>query len=129
MHLFDFRNSTIREITSTDMVREVFDPEMNDVVVDIQEYINNAMKVTMKEEFVEKALSFVDLSTLNDRLDGEKRINCELLSIEKGWVRATFIPVTRDLDNYLESFLFTTTVIDKEKNREEDLIKLSNTDE
>ena len=77
--------------------------------------------------YVDKALRFVDLDTLLQRMGTKSIITEELFSKNVGWVRVNFIAV-KDENNNLNKVLFVIRVIDEEKRREESLIQYSYTD-
>lgn len=75
------------------------------------------------EEHQDKFKNFVDLTTLKERMDGNRSIFMELLSVKSRWLRAEFILIDND------EVMFTIKIIDEEKRKEENLIMKSTTDE
>ena len=72
------------------------------------------------EHYSDTIQSFVDISTLDDRLDRES-ITCEFISRTRGWCRARFIAMDRDEDDSLKEVIFTIRVINDEKRDIEEL--------
>ena len=74
-------------------------------------------------------LEFTDLSTLPNRMKGKKILSQEFIGRLFGWSRASFIVVSEDSQGYADKVLYVTQVIEDDKKREEQLIKMSKTDE
>ncbi|MDD4689447.1 MAG: EAL domain-containing protein [Eubacteriales bacterium] len=58
---------------------------------------------------------FVNLETLNQRLEGKKRISAEFEGQLCGWIRADIVPITYSEDGKLKQFIFGVNMIGKEK--------------
>lgn len=123
MHIIDLEREIIVEYNEDEYISQ------NITVTEPQEYLLEAMKLICINEHLEMALSFVDLGTLAERLDGKKTVTGEFISAYKGWFRARFITVDTDENNIPTRVIFATEIIDEEKRKEEKLIKISLTDE
>ena len=127
IHLIDLEKQTFLEIIAMPMVKEYF--EKNRETKDLQALFKGAMQLTTRSEFLDKVLNFVDLDTLPIRLRNRKIITEEYMGVVHGWLQAGFIPVKVNEEGLPTVVLFTTLVIDEQKRREENLIRISKTDE
>ncbi len=122
MHLIDLNTDTISEIRGNQDIRDY---------INKNSYANLQLKIAMDNlivpSYIDKALNFVNLQTLKQRMGTKSIITEELFSNNVGWIRANFIAV-KDENNVLNKVLFVIRVIDEEKRREESLIQYSYTD-
>ncbi len=72
---------------------------------------------------------FTDLTTMPLRLTGRNSVPGEFVDNRTGWFRAQFIRVGGEPDRDPELVVFTIQNIDADKRREEQLIRISRTDE
>lgn len=63
-------------------------------------------------------LKFVDLNTLPQRMDSQRYLSKEYRGVFSGWVRGSFVEVSRDDRGSLTQVLYTYQVIDEEKKKE-----------
>ena len=91
--------------------------------------LNQELQQTVVPDQQEKFIEFTNLSTLRSRLANKKMITGEFIDIVNGWFRAQYIAVDRAPDGIPNIVIYTITSIDEEKRREEDLIRISMTDE
>lgn len=126
MHMFDLENGVCREIATNDVMRKVV---LDNQGKDIQTIIHNAMRVTTQSDDLQSMLEFTDFFTLPERMSGHKIISQEFFGGKIGWARASFIRVQEDENQRVSKVLFVTQVIDDDKKREEQLIRISRTDE
>lgn len=87
-------------------------------IVTAQQAINTAVKKTVFEDEVVNMLSFVNLTTLSERMSRGKILNTEYRGVISGWVRGSFIEAERGQNGDLEKVLYTYQVIDEEKRKE-----------
>ena len=99
-------------------------PVMND---DENEQISAETAVAsdvMRDDFAEAATdaykelveSFVDLSTIRDRIEGKSNIVCEYLGVNRGWCRMRFFSVNKNAEaSNIHKVLFALQVINEEK--------------
>lgn len=90
--------------------------------------MREVMYATMSDLHLERGLEFTDLTTLAERLKDKKIISMELLGKNVGWIRMSFITIDKDSEGRAKRVICTTQVIDKEKRKEEKLIRESTTD-
>lgn len=125
MHLIDLLDNSYTEYSSKDRVEEISAKNKSgDAVATIKEI----MYATMTEEYLERGLQFADLSTITERLRDKKIISMDLLGKNVGWIRMSFIAISRDRLGRVQTVICTTQVIDEEKRKEELLIRESITD-
>lgn len=123
MHLINLADETVVEY----MKSEELAPYVNTQIEAGKQLCDSMLSIVI-DEHVEAALEFVNLSTLQERLEGKKSISDEFIGKPIGWFNAEFIVVAKSDDGTVEKVLFTTRVIDDQKKREERLLKMSNTD-
>ena len=124
MHLIDLQENSIHEISN--------DPEFDLFTVNEQEkaseQIIDAVKEMTVAESLKKMLKFVNLDTISERLKERNVIHCEFLSKNYGWCKAYFIASEFDKNHTINQIIFAIELIDEEKNRENNLIYLAQTD-
>ena len=81
------------------------------------------------EEHREAFLAFADLSAAAAGLHDQKSMDREFRSTERGWFRAQYIVVERRPDGTPRCLIYTIQNIDRQKRKEERLIRISMTDE
>ena len=123
MHLLDLKKDN--------MIRFRIIPQFENYINtsgSLRDIMNDIISKTVTSVHRERALTFTDLSTLEQRLKNKKVISDEFIGVNYGWFRAQFIAVDYDNEGHLETVFFTTQRIDDEKKREEQLIIASTTD-
>ena len=93
------------------------------------EQMHNIVTNLVTKDDLDRVLKFTDLTTLSARMTNHRVISEEFISVDMGWCRCQFIENTRDDDGNLIKVICTVQVIEQEKRREENLIRISNTDE
>lgn len=124
VHLIDLKTDTSTEFNSFNYAR-VFTMQSKKASEQIKLGIFNN---TLPED-QERLKKFIDFSTLEKRLGNKKSISLDFCGIHMGWVRAQFIVSEFDEKNHLSKVVFTTQVINEEKQKELNLLRISNTDE
>lgn len=81
-----------------------------------------------EEGYRDVVASFLDLSTLEERMDALRSVSQEYLDRSKRWMRMRFVAVTRDPKGRLNEILWALESIDEDKRRQEHLMKLAETD-
>lgn len=123
LHIFDLENDTMERLLESDILKQIIGNETS-----AQKMGNIIIKATCKEEFLDSMLDFVDLSTVNERMEGKESLTCEFVEKFHGWTRMTFIPIERKNDR-IKKMVITTEIIDSEKNQLVNLLYKSSTDE
>ncbi|MCR4790218.1 MAG: diguanylate cyclase [Treponemataceae bacterium] len=123
-HLVNLKTNTVKEVRSTELVSSIL--KQRELATDKMQLI---MKTLITDQYLEKALEFTDLSTIADRMKGKKMLSAELLGKNQGWIFCNFITIETDSEDRPVKVVFTVTVIDQEKKREEKLVEMSITDE
>ena len=91
--------------------------------------VNQDLMQSVSEEQREAFQACTDLTGAAAELHDQKSIDREFRSTELGWFRAQYIVVERRADSTPKSVIYTIQSIDKQKQREEHLIRISMTDE
>lgn len=105
-------------------INEYKDNYIGRASVDLKKFINDFVE----PEFISNALDFVSLDLLPEKIKNKKTLSTEVISKKYGWVRMSFFPISYDYNGNLVNVVFATSVIDEQKRREEELIKLSRYD-
>lgn len=105
-------------------INEYKDNYIGRASVDLKKFINDFVE----PEFISNALDFVSLDLLPEKIKNKKTLSTEVISKKYGWVRMSFFPISYDYNGNLINVVFATSVIDEQKRREEELIKLSRYD-
>lgn len=105
-------------------ISEYKDNYIGKASVDLKKFINDFIE----PEFISNALDFVSLDLLPEKIKNKKTLSTEVISKKYGWVRMSFFPISYDYNGNLVNVVFATSVIDEQKRREEELIKLSRYD-
>lgn len=124
MHLINLKENTVQVYSARNQVKDVVTHADG-----ADKMMAQVMAVTIREEQLDEALSFTDLTTLADRMQGKKIISKELHGNNIGWIVASFIVVDADEDGKPVHVICTTRSIEEEKQKEEKLLSESNTDE
>ena len=120
---FDLVNNKLQAYKSNKYIDALSDPFEG-----AQEKLNNVMSNISVSEHVSAIMEFVDLSTLPHRLNGKKDISIVFMGKVNGWCRARFIVLDNDETGKLSHVLYTVEGINEEKNRENHLLYLAQTD-
>ncbi len=124
MHVIDLKNDTVEEFNAVHEVKQIVNHKHGAV-----EMMKQIMTVVSKEEYLEEALKFSDLTTVADRMKNKKIISGEFIGIRTGWYLASFITLEADNEGKPTKVIFTTRIIDEEKRQKEKLIRTTKTDE
>ena len=90
--------------------------------------INGFIKKRATERYVQHVEEFLDMSTLDSRLEHTNTIGFEFLDYNEKWVRAKFFVLKRDGNNHITEVLLAFESVDEERRRQEQLKKLSEID-
>ncbi|MDY5576606.1 MAG: sensor domain-containing diguanylate cyclase [Lachnospiraceae bacterium] len=124
MHILDIKNNTLEPLSSEAHINKL----INGRTKNIQMLLNNVMSNLTDEQFLDEMLKFIDMSTLDERMQDANTITMEFLGNISGWCRARFIAVDYDENNRLSKVLWVVENIDKEKKKSNQLLYLSETD-
>ena len=124
LHIIDLNKNTSVEYNASSDIRETANKN-----TDADEVMVATMKNVVIAEHQEAALRFSDLHTVAYRLKGKRTITAEFIGTHTGWFRARFITIDTDENGLPTRVIFATEIIDEEKRREENLIRISLTDE
>ena len=91
--------------------------------------MNQRIKNQVMPDQMDNFLKFTNIKTVRARLSHKKVISSDFIDIVSGWFRAQYITVDSTLDGIPNVVIFTTRNVDEEKRREENLIRISMTDE
>ena len=96
----------------------------------LQDKMNNVMGTIAVPEHKDMILEFVDLSTLPERIAGEKLITTVFEGRMNGWCKARFIRMAADQDENapVHHLLYVVECIDSEKRKQDRLAYMAQTD-
>ena len=118
--------------------REMFEVPLHDVHhvkrpldlnVQSQTFMNTRLNDDIEERQLEDFKVFTDITTVQERLAGKKVIAEEFLNKTKGWFRAQYINIEDKGGMLPDKILYTVQNIDRDKRKEEHLIRIAITDE
>lgn len=124
MHLINMHDYSIEKIESNDLMDRVVEGGEN-----ASDMLNQIVHLTIEDEYMDAAESFVDLTTLCDRLKNRNFISMDAVDKRVGWLRISFITVEADENKVPTKVIIATQVIDEDKKREEELAIKANRDE
>ena len=124
VNLIDFVNNTEMSLRDTTQTKHDID-------------LKNQTQTLMNQKIDEKILSgqlddfkeFTNIRTVRSRLTNKKLISADFIDVDSGWFRAQYITVDSGIDGIPNLVIYTIHNVDEEKRREENLIKISMTDE
>ena len=123
LHIVNLENSTVERLIESDIIKKTIGTEE-----DAQNMLTKTIMATCKDEYLDRMLQFVDLSTVDQRIDGRTLLTREFVGKYHGWTRMTLIPMEFK-DNQIKKLVITSEIIDSEKNELMNLIYKSTTDE
>ena len=124
VNLIDFVNNT--EVSLRGENQEIHGIDMG---AQTQTIMNQRIKNQVMPDQMDNFLKFTNIKTVRARLSHKKVISSDFIDIVSGWFRAQYITVDSTLDGIPNVVIFTTRNVDEEKRREENLIRISMTDE
>ena len=127
IHLFDLEKDAVQEIYAIEAVHNFLKEYGNKK--SIQELLHHVANKVSTDEYLSSILEFTNLSTLEQRIKGKKIISFDYVEKYAGWTRCSFIPVEYSPDKKLRYVLYTSRVIQDDKNHEENLLAQMDYDE
>ncbi|MBR1599155.1 MAG: GGDEF domain-containing protein [Lachnospiraceae bacterium] len=123
-YLLDLNTDTFEEIISNDRIRAL--------LINGQTHAMDTLKLVMDMNIAEiskrNIASFLDFSTLDERLSTSVTVAQEFLNSDNRWCRGRFIVVDKNSDDTLRRVMWMVEVIDEEKRQRDNLQMLSETD-
>ncbi|MCR4705117.1 MAG: sensor histidine kinase, partial [Lachnospiraceae bacterium] len=104
-------NTFVEVYNNRETIRELVGEERADAAGCLRRIYSECTDPSSREQM----LAFVDLSTLNERLQDTQTVTNEFLSFENKWRRARFIVSARDASGTIERVLYLVEDIDEEK--------------
>lgn len=123
MHLLDLEEDSVVKYIEPEFLTNILGN-----LTGAKMMVDVAFRKIVADEYRETVMEFVNLNTLDERMQGSKHISCEFIGKDYGWSRVTYVAVERH-DGHLKKVMMITEVIDEEKRNEIDLIYQSNNDE
>jgi diguanylate cyclase (GGDEF)-like protein len=124
VNLIDFR-----EMTETSLSDKTTESRSLNFREHAHSIMNHQIKRKVDPSQLDDFLDFTNLRTLKQRLTGKRFIYREFINVETGWFRAQYINVEADEKGTPFLVVYTVQNINMDKRREEDLIRISLTDE
>lgn len=115
LHAIDMEYDTFKTLKPAAFLEPLLNSEENASTL-----IKRAARKLISEEFILGVLKYLDLETLNDRMEGTKILRYEVHAKDGHWVRINFIEAERAEDGSLKTVLLGITRIDAEKEKEVD---------
>ena len=124
VNLIDFVNNTEMSLRDTTQTRHEIDLNNQS-----QTLMNQKIDKKILPEQLESFMEFTNIKTVRSRLTNKKLISADFIDVDSGWFRAQYITVDSSMDGIPNLVIYTIHNVDEEKRREENLIKISMTDE
>ena len=124
VNLIDFVNNTEMSLRDTTQTKHEIDLENQ-----TQTLMNQKIDANILPEQLESFMEFTNIKTVRSRLTNKKLISADFIDVDSGWFRAQYITVDSSMDGIPNLVIYTIHNVDEEKRREENLIKISMTDE
>ncbi|MBQ3921111.1 MAG: GGDEF domain-containing protein, partial [Firmicutes bacterium] len=109
------------------------DPAQKKHGIDMSAQTHTLMAQQLKHQVmpdqVDAFMTFTNIKTIRSRLSHKKLISADFIDVVSGWFRAQYITVDSTLDGIPNVVIYTKRNVDEEKRREENLIRISMTDE
>ena len=124
VNLIDFVNNTEMSLRDAEQKKHGIDMSAQTHTI-----MNQRLKNQVMPDQIDEFLTFTNIKTVRSRLSHKKLISADFIDVISGWFRAQYITVDSSLDGIPNVVIYTTRNIDEEKRREENLIRISLTDE
>jgi diguanylate cyclase (GGDEF)-like protein len=124
VNLIDFVNNTEMSLRDSEQKKHGIDMN-NQTHTLMNQKIKNQVMPNQLDDF----LTFTNIKTIRSRLSLKKLISADFIDVVSGWFRAQYITVDSTVDGIPNVVIYTTRNVDEEKRREENLIRISMTDE
>lgn len=123
VNLIDFVESTEMSLREETLHKLAIAPEQDHT------HMTQGLRGQIAPDMLDEFWQFTNIKTVPTRLVNRKSISGEFVSNEMGWFRAQYIRVSHRLDGKPDAVIFTVQNIDADKRREEQLIRVTLTDE
>jgi diguanylate cyclase (GGDEF)-like protein len=124
VNLIDFVNNTEMSLRDAEQKKHGIDMTAQTHTLMAQQIRNQVMP-----DQVDAFMTFTNIKTIRSRLSHKKLISADFIDVVSGWFRAQYITVDSTLDGIPNVVIYTKRNVDEEKRREENLIRISMTDE
>ncbi len=124
VNLIDFINNTEMSLRDATQTKHEIDLENQ-----TQTLMNQKIDKKILPEQLDDFKEFTNIQTVRSRLTNKKLIGADFIDVDAGWFRAQYITVDSDENGIPKLVIYTIHNVDEEKRREENLIKISMTDD
>lgn len=124
VNLIDFVNNTEMSLRDASQTKHGIDMKNQ-----TQTLMNQMLKKNVMPDQLEEFNEFTNIKTVRSRLTNKKLISADFIDVSSGWFRAQYITVDAGMDGIPNFVIYTIRNVDEEKRREENLIRISMTDE
>ena len=129
MHYINIKTQKYHIVkTEPEILKYLQVDKINDVEDCFSDHIYKIHKEFCQQDYVDREIAFMDLETLDERLQNKKSIDSVFYGKISGWCRGRYIPVDYDEDGHLLHVLYCVECIDEQKRREDKLLYLAQTD-
>ena len=124
VNLIDFVNNTEMSLRDASQTKHGIDMKNQ-----TQTLMNQKIKNNIIPDQLEDFNEFTNIKTVRSRLTNKKVISADFIDLNTGWFRAQYITVDSTKDGVPNLVIYTVRNVDEDKRREENLIRISMTDE
>ena len=123
VNLIDFTESTEMSLREETLHKLRIEKDQNHT------HMTQGLRSQIAADMLDSFWKFTDITTVPDRLVNRRIIAGEFISNKTGWFRAQYIRVRGEIDKRPDMVIYTVQSIEADKRKEEQLIRISMTDE
>ncbi len=113
-YYIDLTDHTYSQIQLTKLAEEVSGGSNNTY----SQALHNYLTQVIEKSYQEKMADFMNIDTIAERLDGKNVISCDYLNVYGKWIRASYMPASRDENGRLTHAVFVGQDIDGDRKKE-----------
>ena len=113
-YYIDLTDHTYSQIQLTKLAEEVSGDSNNTY----SQALHNYLTQVIEKSYQEKMADFMNIDTIAERLDGKNVISCDYLNVYGKWIRASYMPASRDENGRLTHAVFVGQDIDGDRKKE-----------
>ena len=113
-YYIDLTDHTYSQIQFTKLAEEVSGGSNNTY----SQALHNYLTQVIEKSYQKKMAEFMNIDTIAERLDGKNVISCDYLNVYGKWIRASYMPASRDENGRLTHAVFVGQDIDGDRKKE-----------
>lgn len=113
LYLFSMQGGAPYILKNSPRIQVIYDS-----IEDKKQSFFEIMRATVNPHYLDSMLMFVDMHSLEQRLEGKRMISQEFLGVQDEWCTASWIRVEYDEEGFINTVIFGIRNIDAEKRKE-----------